>query len=365
MPLNGGHPEWRPGAARVRVAAVAEPRPPWSREIEILFASLRARGGRLAGAEGVAYFVGTPPDSVRTQLTDMGVHVRVTDPIDPRIPHANKLRMFEEPKAYDVLCALDTDVLVAGDFSAFLNGRLRAKAVDVDPVLEWEEIYEAAGLPFPKARVITTTQMHPTVPYFNSGVLFVPSALVDPLRENWLTRLQMPMAWPSVVRHPHTRDQIALALALSDIGAECQPLPVAANFPTHVPTRVEGPDTLHPKLVHYHHRLSRFGEILPTGYKAPDAAIADANKAVNSVLNRRVPPLPYALRVAPGKVVWRLQLHRARNIPRRLRRIAKRTGSEERRTEERPVREGADRPPFVGPAAMRVGLVCPSLARSG
>lgn len=280
---------------RIRVAAVSEPRPPWSREIEILFASLNAIE---RDVQRVAYFVGEPPVRTRRRLVRLGVDVRVTAPVRAGIPQANKLRMLDEPDRYDVLFALDTDVLVTGDFTRHANDNVRAKPADSDPIEDWPEIFEAAGVAFPEQRVTTTTDVNETVPYFNSGVLVIPSRFVEPLRDRWLKRLEMPMDWPSVTWHPWTRDQIALSIALLDIGAACDPLPVTANFPTTVPTRIGDPDGLRPELVHYHHRVSRFGEVLPTGYTEPDAAIRAANAVASRALGRRVPPLPYRLRLA-------------------------------------------------------------------
>jgi hypothetical protein len=304
---------------RIRVAAVAEPRPPWAREIEILFASLTTLDADL---QRVAYFVGEPAAETRGRLARLGVDVRVSSPVHPAVPQANKLRMLDEPDRYDVLFALDTDVLVTGDFTKYAGDSFRAKPADADPIEEWPEIFDAAGVPFPAERVVTTTEPKETVPYFNSGVLVIPAPLVEPLRDRWLARLQMPMDWPSVRNRPWTRDQIALTLALADVGVVCDPLPVAANFPTTVPTRVGDPDEIRPELVHHHHRVSRLGEVLRVGYAQPDAAIAAANAVVSRALGRRLPPLPYRLRVAPDVLGPKLGLRRVRQVPARARGVA-------------------------------------------
>ena len=53
-------------------------------------------------------------------MADLGVTIEVVEPVDPRCPQANKLRMLETTEDCDYLVALDTDVVVARDFSPYI-----------------------------------------------------------------------------------------------------------------------------------------------------------------------------------------------------------------------------------------------------
>src|SRR5215210_6600256 len=104
-------------AERVLVATVAENRPPFIHEAEMLFRTLRRFGGALSRSQCMAYFVGSADPAAVERLADLGVATEVVEPFDERRPQANKIRMLETAKDFDYLVALDTDIVVARDFS--------------------------------------------------------------------------------------------------------------------------------------------------------------------------------------------------------------------------------------------------------
>ena len=75
-------------------------------------------------------------------------------------------------------------------------------------------------------------------------------------------------------------DQVAMALALADLGVGVTDLDACWNLPTHIPTS----DPLVPAMVHYHTSVAETGEILSSGVPLVDEFIAKANIATSEVL---------------------------------------------------------------------------------
>jgi len=274
-------------AERVLVATVVENRPPFVHEAELLFRTLRRFGGDLSRARCVAHFVGFADPAAVERLANLGVSTEVVEPFDERYPHANKIRMLETAaRDFDYLVALDTDIVVARDFSAHVMGASVAlKPVDGERLTlkQWESLFARFGLALPLARYTTSNGMDETVPYFNSGVLVIPRDHVQPLAAAWGSfvrrLLDMGADVPEIADYRFFTDQFALALALAEARLPFRPLPLEMNFPTHRPTHPAlEPDRLNPYLIHHHHRVSPAGEVLPCSYATVDAAIADVNR---------------------------------------------------------------------------------------
>lgn len=287
----------RPGKRKAReadrliVACVAEPREPYCGEVELLFRTLRRLGGNLAGARAVAYFVGRPGAEIRKTLAALDVSVRIVDPFDARCPHANKLRMLECRDEYEYLLALDTDIAVAGDFSSeILGASIAAKPADQDllTIEEWSELFSGFGLELPQARYVTSFALKETIPYFNSGVLLLPRPFVDPLREQWSTRIRGFLDAPEKLRANdklgYYIDQIALALALAAGRFPIRALPLSMNFPTH--SRIHGahrPGRIQPLLLHHHHRRAENGTLRHCTHEVANRCIDQVNQAILAI----------------------------------------------------------------------------------
>ena len=173
---------------RVLVACVAENTPRFHHEVTYLFKSLRYLGGRLADAQAIAYFVDSVDAEVTATLAALNVAVQIVDRLDERCLHANKIQMLEDTADYDYLVALDTDIVIARDFSAQLIGHsIAAKPADSDPLThaEWKTLFGHFNLPLPETRFLTSFNLSLTIPYFNSGVLVIPQIWVSPLRTLW------------------------------------------------------------------------------------------------------------------------------------------------------------------------------------
>lgn len=272
---------------RVLVSAMAEPREPWQTEVCHLFASLRVLGGSLSQARSTVLFTSSPDPSVRNALEALDVEVRLVTPVDPRCPHANKIRMLEQDDDVDWILALDTDMLITGDLSADLQMPvLRLRVVDADPFTrrQWRRLYDHFQVARPDARLRTTCTGQKTPSYFNSGAVFVPRSLAQQLASTWQHFVGAVLAsydeLGDIVEHSFYTDQLALALTLAASGLPLEPLPIEVNTPTHAPiNRRWHPASVVPRLVHYHHNVDHAGLVLGSGYSGIDTQIDQANAA--------------------------------------------------------------------------------------
>lgn len=276
---------------RVLVATVAEDREPFASETVYLFKTLHHFGGELGRARRVAYFVGSADSPSSETLAELGVAVKVVEPLDARSPYTNKLRMLDVPDDCDYLVALDTDVVVTRDFSIFLGSSVAAKpAGRIRLTLEqWERVFEYFGLELPQARYLTTARIDETIPYFNDGVVLVPRDYVAPLRSEWQSFMARLLdaypELPEVAEHPVFITELSLALALAAAKLPFRALPLELNFPTdrRVHAALE-PGSRVPYILHHHHRLSAAGELLPCEYEEVNALIAEVNACLRSTV---------------------------------------------------------------------------------
>jgi hypothetical protein len=271
---------------RIVVATVFENRHPYSSEAEILFRTLNAYGGGLAQARKFACSVGDADPFVAEVLSDLGVEVITVKTFDERCPHANKIAMLELASEGDYLLALDTDIAVAADPTPWLDSEcVVAKPVDQDPIglASWPELFAARGVTIPPSRHLTHFTALPTIPYFNSGVIGLPTRYCAPLLEEWSEGVrwlldsydQLPATF---AKNRFFTDQFAFALALARLELPVRALPLELNFPTH--TRVHPlfePDRCRPVLIHHHHRFEPSGVLLPGSHQRPNSEIARIN----------------------------------------------------------------------------------------
>lgn len=296
------------------VATTAEQRAPFCEETVALFESLERFGGAMREARRRAFFIGGVPPLVERRLDELGVEVRVRDPVDERFRFANKLHMFDPRENGDcaVLVALDSDVLVAGDFAEYVDPAVvQAKQVDGDVMTFalWRRLFDLFDVRLPSVRFLTS--LHPggwTHAYFNTGVLLVPGGMLEALHAAWARLLggiidrraeladvaehmrgKVPRYHDSAAA-PELRplvfaEQWALSLAVQDLGLPYAALPLALNFPVaysddHDPGRYLSerlrPDAVAPLLLHHHHCVGE--ELPPTGYREPDRVIGQVNE---------------------------------------------------------------------------------------
>ncbi len=260
---------------RVLFSCVAENGPVWFRRVQNLVLSLRQLGGSLAQAQFVTNFVDNVEPQYRVALERLGADVRVVPrhPLFDRVPPSNKLRMFElaGTEEFDVLLALDCDLIIHGDLSAELSSR--EVRLQPDPVhcytdMTWERIYHALDLDLPVERYAASGSGEVGFPYFNSGVIFTPRALCAPLLESWTDKIRrftdLAISQPSLVPVRDQSDQPPLALALHSSAIPIDLLPLNLNLSTKrskfAPSYSSqwGP----PFIFHYHDRMTADGFVM-------------------------------------------------------------------------------------------------------
>ena len=278
-------------------ACVAENREDWFERVHALVLSIRRFGGSLAEAPIRTCFVEGADDRLSGPLRDLGAEVNVVPRVHPSYPYANKLRMLELPSSDEVLIALDCDVVVLGDISAYPDpAAVLAKPADCDFLTreQWGRVFRELRLDPPENGVITTTFGRRSPPYFNSGVVLVPGPMAAGLRDAWEAHVYALQPLydrdPGLARHRFYTDQIALTCALVAERATVRTLPVSMNFPTHLNVHPSFLDEAFPPLVvHYHKRIDAQGWLLPTRYPEANRAIDELNRARAEALS-----LPYA-----------------------------------------------------------------------
>jgi hypothetical protein len=278
-------------APRVLFSCVSENKPDWFDRVANLALSVRKFGGSLADADIVINFVGGADPGVRSTLAALDTEVRVVERFDQRTPYANKLRMLEmvDDHHFDILIALDCDVLVVGDLTPHLTSEhVAAKPADRDRLTDqqWDAFFGALGVPPAEKSVVATSSGTPMRPYFNSGAVFVPARLCKPLLASWagflddiLVLLQrrpelVPPQW-----HIHA-DQFSLAAALLRDQFPMRALPLSLNFPTHIASQselVRAAGT--PLILHYHKDMDCSGFIMRSRAGVANPLIAAFNGA--------------------------------------------------------------------------------------
>lgn len=261
---------------KVRITCLGENSLGWFTRVQNLALSLRRVEGPLSDAEMVANFVSDVEPDFTAKLAQLGVAVRVVEPMPGDLGPANKLRMFElgDDGEFDVLVALDCDIVIVKDFLEWVpSAAVGAKAADFDrlKIRDWHKLCKVAKLDAhreERLRATTTGRLIP--PYFNSGVVTVPRDLCADLRIAWTESYEWLRARlrddPHLLpRHLHWfADQVSLAMAIPAAGLPYVELPVGMNYPTHVSTRqtVTVAD-VEPSILHYHSDIDAGGFLIP------------------------------------------------------------------------------------------------------
>jgi hypothetical protein len=296
------------------VSCVAEADDRWADMVALLANSVRRFGGKISESPFVANFVGEVSEPARKRLDALNVTLRKVERFDVRCPWANKLRMLELCGYYDfdVLVALDCDVGVMGDISPYLSrDHLRAlveRASFTFSDEQWASVFAHFHLDVRKNTVDSMGRQE--WPYFNTGVLFIPSAECSHLLEQWRASLDRVYSLfqdrPDLAHRRDYADQIAFAVAVQWGRFEVNPLPFNLNCQTGGVSRLLEPDA--PVILHYHRNLDRRGFIRRSSISSIVNDIEKFNKERARVLDV---PYPRLSRRTIGK--WMLQRSRLTN----------------------------------------------------
>jgi len=257
-------------------------------ETEYLFRTL-SEFSNLSNAKKITCFTEEPDKSIKTILDEIDVQIKIVTVLDTRQPFANKIRILEEglKEDVDVIVMLDTDIIVANDFSKFLSTEkilIKPEDRNVFSISDWQLLFDFFQIELPKKRFFPSCDDEKTIPYFNGGVIIIPKIYGKRLLKKWIyylnELLEKKQNIPSVFsKNLRFFDQIAFTLALSDSNLPYDPLPLSMNYPFsgRVSER-ENPDDLNPYIIHHHHCILENGHIMHCPYKKINLKIDEINK---------------------------------------------------------------------------------------
>lgn len=246
-----------------------------------LLRSIRWFGGELANARVVVFGVGELETCARKTLEQLGAEIRVVSRFHPENPAANRLQMLTEllDAPEPVLFLLDCDTIVVQDPLAFLDADVFQGKIAPTPTVNddvFERLFAHFQMPKPPRAHITPFDGTPTIPYYNTGVLAIPTTLARKIEPSWRKFNRILADDPELVapcqRHMH---QASLALALAETGIPHKELPHAMNYQINA-THIEAPAgyaDIDPIIIHYHHLGTEDGFLLPTPYPGAQARI--------------------------------------------------------------------------------------------
>ena len=253
-------------------------------ETEYLFKTLLEFGGKIGNAKKIACFTEEPDSSIKEILENLQVQIRIVEPVDNRQSFGNKIRILDEgiKDDVDIIVMLDTDIVIAGDFSQFLGTqKIMIKQEDSDPftLSDWKQMFDFFKLPLPQERFQTSCSGQETIPYFNGGVMIIPKLHASELLEQWKYFLKqlldkqntLPKNFsenPHDNKQPRFFDQIAFSLAITKSKLPYEILPLSMNYPySGTVHHSENPETLEPFIIHHHHCILENGELMLSPYK--------------------------------------------------------------------------------------------------
>lgn len=306
--------------------------------------SIRQFAGRERDAPVIVNLVGGCDPGFRRRVTELGAELRVVEPMEGETGFGNKLRMLDlhENRDFDVLLALDCDVVVVGDPSDYIaRHEVGAKPVDYDRFnrRDWQKLCGLVGVSMPPKTLRDTKWGKPIRPYFNSGVLTVPRGLCAELARRWtesyatvVTTLE---AQPDFVpRNYHwLAEQFSLSLGLLRGEIPVRPLPLRMNFPSHVRVhRSARRAGAAPVVIHYHHEVDERGFLLAPRCDLATPAAERFNRHRAEKLELEYRGIARRSRAARVRAIARRRLRRTVMFQDRLRTVARDLGLPSGRT---------------------------------
>ena len=206
------------------------------------------------------------PEENEQLFYDLGVEIVYNPILIPELKYFNKYQIFKLVDSYDfdIMINLDTDIVISEDFSNDISFDKFQAAVDIIDPLEidnWKKLFSYFNISFPKVNQTSFRTMKKTIPYFTSGFMIIPKPYLSQLYthfESIYNKLDDFFSNHSQIDHySWFKDQIALTLAVQKSLIPYSVLSPSMNFHTHTELHKESnPEQIHPKVIHYHHRLT-------------------------------------------------------------------------------------------------------------
>jgi tetratricopeptide (TPR) repeat protein len=257
-------------------------------ETDYLFRTLNEFGGKLSDTKKIACFTENPDSALKNSLDTQQVEIRIAESLNKNYQYENALLVLQEgiKENVDVIVMLDSDVVIAKDFSSFLSdSKILIKPEDRDPFTldEWKELFNLFNVPFPKERFYTSCSGQETIPYFNIGVVIIPKKYALQLLKEWRFFIKEILEKKSLLPENFSKNlffitQIAFALALIKSKFPYDALPLSMNYPysgTVHPS--ENPESLDPFVIHHHHCILEDGNLMHCPYENINVKIDKIN----------------------------------------------------------------------------------------
>ncbi len=269
------------------VGCVAENDPRLLGQALRLVQSIRWFGGEMADARVRICVVRGLDRSLRQEFERYRAEVRIVPP--PLQPHnrlANQPQLFQEVWETDremlLLLACDT-VVIQDPLPWMRRGLFQARIAPLPTVTP--EVFERAflhyGLPLPAREHVNSFAGTPTIPYFNSGMILLPSHLARQILPVWSDYNQR-LAEELEILRPCERQcqQASLSLALAACPVPFAEAPVELNFQLNLSQfpPPEGFLAVDPAILHYYDRADPEGYLLHTPYPFAQVRIEAFNR---------------------------------------------------------------------------------------
>ncbi|MEZ5672035.1 MAG: sulfotransferase [Thiotrichaceae bacterium] len=201
---------------------------------------------------------GAPSEQTLELLAQWGVQtVEITNQINDDYPIGNKVSCAAIPTTADKLIFLDSDIICMREFqhqTRFAKDAFHAKPADVATytgnLQQWQTLYQLFQKDIPELRVSATVSGEIMPPYFNAGFLAIPPS--QHFFNTWLACCRRIDESPKIVSKRPYLDQIALSVAVMELGFSLDCLDESYNYPAHhKPLDINNL----PFFCHYHHPL--------------------------------------------------------------------------------------------------------------
>ncbi|WP_275627269.1 sulfotransferase [Pseudomonas sp. 273] len=185
----------------------------------------------------------------------------IDNPFGASYPIGNKFAALALGEEQGHTLFLDSDMycLATPDFDDLSRFDAALKPADMalvpSDVDYWRPLYELAELELPAAKVLTSCSEEVMPPYYNAGFIWVRNA--PRLAERWLALAERIQVTAGVEHKWPWLDQLALPLALQQLGYRPRVLTERYNFPLHLKPWSAGNQ---PLFCHYHDPASLLRE---------------------------------------------------------------------------------------------------------
>jgi hypothetical protein len=282
---------------KVKFSCVVDQHPKFARQALIWASSLLTYGGQEADALLIHTVDGC--DAKYKRIFDTwGIETLVVQRFDPRHPHSNKLTQLEsEPlRAADYVVLCDCDLAFCASIASYITGNAIRACIAALPGLssrQWEHLFQVAQVGVPPARMKTALKDAETLPtYCNGGLLIIPQAIFQDLREVWPRWNRWLLDRPKLIK-PFFTDQISFTLSCAELGLTINHLPLELNFHTGMGStrrlfRATGGINVYPIVLHYHHHVNASGLLLPNNIVSVNRQIVKINKLIRLTVRQTV-----------------------------------------------------------------------------